>query len=648
MTRRRLFTRFLMMLAALSVAASAPPASAKGPADSQVRTVESAFKSLDKSLAADTLRVRSVDKKIQKIRERIDKIRAKDPSYDVSRFVQRIDAAEKLFNERAAGAAAAAVKDAIPPAPPIPEPFVGLEQAGPVVATWCDGVKARVKRVTPKNMAKMAADLRPEGIKKMGQLLCGAPQLDAMQAWTGHYLQQLINTYGVTLRDAQALVATFVAMKRPAREAQAGCGSAGDERSRRRARSGAGGGSAASLPQRAIAVVTGCANGEHFDRAWWDIDRDTNVGVAVSVANVLAAIPADNAQVAAATEGQAINHYALTAVDRLNLDETTFLAELKSAGVTGVQHQLARLSFSAATSRVAIIEARLDELAQASPVLSKARAAADAAVAAFADLKSKHADAFKFADAIEAATRGGDDSGLAGCDAQAATHLAAHFSRASPKTIDDARDAFADPLGARLARAAIACLSHNGHQTAAGIYQAELVYRRASFRGPRSLAEAAANGVLHAASFKDGGSPVSIQPFRPGNAASWHESGLARFNLGQPKDGIAKHVKVAGREATLSFKKQTYKARPYVCRDTNRIERIEADGTVHYKRTCSPGKKVITMTEHPASLTMPPFLAPIAKGHFVEFYRNNGQGMPLATYTSPDRKRLLTYLGLAL
>jgi hypothetical protein len=130
-----------------------------------------------------------------------------------------------------------------------------------------------------------------------------------------------------------------------------------------------------------------------------------------------------------------------------------------------------------------------------------------------------------------------------------------------------------------------------------------------------------------------------------------HENSL---NLEQSRGGgVVKGVEKKGDVATISFRTEKYMVPDLECVETNRIDRINPDGTIVYRRNC---KKV---GEHEEQSTLEPVKLPawavggVSAGNYVELLWGsinggaNGRAWVLQSFDSKARGKRTSLLGIA-
>jgi hypothetical protein len=114
--------------------------------------------------------------------------------------------------------------------------------------------------------------------------------------------------------------------------------------------------------------------------------------------------------------------------------------------------------------------------------------------------------------------------------------------------------------------------------------------------------------------------------------------------------GVVDKVKKQGDTMTITFKKESWKQDVLSCKETNRIDRIDNDGKLVYRKICKKtGTETITSQEKP--VTIPSAAgAGIKAGSFVVAARDkkdSSKGLPRQVYKSKKREKLVNYYGLS-
>jgi len=104
----------------------------------------------------------------------------------------------------------------------------------------------------------------------------------------------------------------------------------------------------------------------------------------------------------------------------------------------------------------------------------------------------------------------------------------------------------------------------------------------------------------------------------------------------------------------VDFKTEKHKERESWCEDTSKIIGWNLDGSPQYYRVCKEGKMITVDDTHKPVLVPATFAAAIEPGTFVRVDDMGGGedgatvAMPVEIWSSPERKKLIAYLGLAL
>jgi hypothetical protein len=112
------------------------------------------------------------------------------------------------------------------------------------------------------------------------------------------------------------------------------------------------------------------------------------------------------------------------------------------------------------------------------------------------------------------------------------------------------------------------------------------------------------------------------------------------------QEGQVAAVKINGNEATIEFKKVTFKERESSCSETSKII-MWSGGTPIYERNCKYTGNVVTRDiTAPAFTTYKHFLAGIKPGVVVKYQEGTpGEGFPVEVW-SKDGKTLLAVMGM--
>lgn len=125
------------------------------------------------------------------------------------------------------------------------------------------------------------------------------------------------------------------------------------------------------------------------------------------------------------------------------------------------------------------------------------------------------------------------------------------------------------------------------------------------------------------------------------------------------RGGTIEKIEPSGNRVTVSFKRTSWWETTHDCKDTNRVGRVNHDGTIYWQQDCKPvGKEKVTHKER--AVTMPAaYAASLKPGQFVLLLRKWNQyesyqddeplwgALPVFVYTDENQKKLVSVLGVA-
>jgi hypothetical protein len=232
-----------------------------------------------------------------------------------------------------------------------------------------------------------------------------------------------------------------------------------------------------------------------------------------------------------------------------------------------------------------------------------------------------------------------------------------------PKTKEEVRDAVNDEVGQPVLKALIACDSLEQRYDITDTEMKLLGSGRVR-RGPRTAAYWAAVDAL--GKIVEDKPKFLAKPQRFGvrlpeltGDDNWihvaYESTFNQTSFDKDQKGQVAGVKAQNGGVVVSFKTQSWQEPTWNCRETNKIDRISADGRVEYRQSCvATGMETVHATP-PTVWIRKDLAAGIAPGVTMEFRVDNkptyggkgGQphGFPLEVYAG---KKLVAYYGFAI
>ncbi len=394
----------------------------------------------------------------------------------------------------------------------------------------------------------------------------------------------------------------------------------------------------ASEKHKAMRIGMGCADGSHADwMAWW-IDRGSNIDSHIETLGWLYSTFAHSS-------GNVNFHQGMMALhDAQAFDQNAFFAELKERGADDEVIAKAIIQVTKVGMKLASWKKHHKEaLGEDYDVLVKA---ADAGFRGWEEKYRANKAAVDFAFQMEEAVLEGDKRAFEGCSETARKYATDFVMRDTPKTIEEIQSAAAHPIGSLIVAAAYECEKAIGHPLLASVY-AEMLKTAPATRGPRfasRLALVAAVTEIKAVKSRFTLNPKDFMP--PTQSKGFGHASAGHFRTGQ---GVVDKVSKKGDMLEVTFKKESWKSPVYKCKETKRLDRIDSDGRLVYRKNCiKTGMKTESSQENPISIPAGAG-AGIKAGAFLVVARSKkGQGLPRRVYKSKKRETLINYYGLKL
>lgn len=242
-----------------------------------------------------------------------------------------------------------------------------------------------------------------------------------------------------------------------------------------------------------------------------------------------------------------------------------------------------------------------------------------------------------------------------GCAPTLRAGFAAYLKTVSVKSPKEFSHAVVgDPVGSLLLQRLAVCEAAEGHPSIAGMLRASVEEGRI-LRGPRFAALYAAIEALGEVKKDRPKFAVDPQAIRvPWSVALMERFGDSMESVGLKsyegvEGSVVKTVKPEGDKVRVVFITEKFTRPAHICVDTNRILRIEPNGTVLYYRNCTFGKQWETVTVHLEDAVIPKDTAAgIKPGTYVEVARPGAGAVPLAVYPDKGQAKLVAWRGFPL
>jgi hypothetical protein len=555
-----------------------------------------------------------------------------------------------------------------PPDPPAPTwndpPPAGVETVKPIKPTWCAGYKPK-----PWLPGSLAYDEIKRGysenvLKQIAELACDRPDDAGRQQWIAFYRQGWLNLVGTSeAEDREAMAARL--------QLDAGDRALAGGVCKRLWHPPADAAPADKLFATLRAQAIGCGGlpmevgygtdgGDGMATASYWIDRAAEPpDELVRLAWVLRCFNPGTSSIDPATAHRALGRWSMCGHDALALDRRRFDRAVDALGLPALGKVRAREMFAYTQKLLRSYRAAFKDLRAKDPDYGRILDEPEQGFAAWVKLRADNRAALDDALAMEDSFREGDKRKLAGCSESLRATLAAHIASLAPRTKDDVGDAANDDVGQPVLRALIACDSLMGRH---GLVDSEmkLLGLGRLRRGPRTAAFWQTLDVVAAIAADRTKFPVQPASFggplprvRPDddwmhvayeatfNETNWDRDQLGRVTAVKPdRDGVM-----------VSFKTETWKEPVSKCTETNRIDRITAEGRVEYRQRCvAAGTRTVKVTPQPVWIRKD-LAAGLKPGVFMKWRRDNkpkpAMGFPMEVYADQAQTKLIQFWGFA-
>lgn len=587
---------------------------------------------------------------IEKAKKELDDlIAALDPSERPAAQTKRDELFSSLEKGQGDAKSTQLRKGLTAPAPVAP--IAGVEAIAPMKPTWCDGVL--------ESYGKRLDSMRPpvptvfQGRRVEGVLFsCLDPDFDARQQLVAAYRQSMSNLLNLTAAQnekvmqlsARVLVADNEKKDLDKQVCDAVKPVEGDAAQRGNR----------SLERQALS----CGNERSEGNLMRLIDIDTPTGLTSQLAMaglINRVLPSEPPQ---SDELRLFYASDIAVLNTLPLDPAAFERQLAPLSLNVVGELRARLAYFGARAQVMAYVAAFKGLSGKVPGLTKAVFDAPAA----AVKKQPDAKVLDLVLSMEA-----QPGPIKGCATKLWPFFVAELKPQANAKLEEVR------VSGLLAWALAECAARDPDAPAMAPVFNAFAERTTAVRGPltaaylayveayNDAAPAGASGGFDES--RKGGRPAS-GPLALGKPRSnpigevpLSPSVFGQANTMNPSQqsggGVVKTVENKGSSVRLTFKTETFKVPDYSCVETNRIDRINPDGTIVYRQSCTKvGEHEETSTIEPVEV--PAFAAAgVAVGSFVVPYgmasnsQAQGRAFIIEAYDSKARGKRTSLLGVA-
>ena len=216
---------------------------------------------------------------------------------------------------------------------------------------------------------------------------------------------------------------------------------------------------------------------------------------------------------------------------------------------------------------------------------------------------------------------------------------------------------FDDPIAHVLLKTSMVCAAFEGRHSIAAILYNQGLGNTRTWRGPRFASYYAMLERYGDMKIADPSLPLEdnqvgfwVEKPNPSMAYKGYEETFNKTGIIMNRAGVIKSAKKTAQGTKLTFKTKSWKQKVWNCKETKKIDRIDASGKIIYRQKCkAAGTKTVKST-------VEPFLVPAAMagglkpGQFiearVEFKQSGNVGVPLVLYKSKKQDKVLGALGV--
>jgi hypothetical protein len=545
----------------------------------------------------------------------------------------------------------------------------GRDVVRPIKPDWCDDAAledafanpAGLDRVLSMVQRSVESGYSEKTLRQVGQVACVHPNDPEFQQRVAAWRQGWINLVGISEKDDREAIRArlsesweqqgkdYCAAIAPGEEASS------EER---------------SLTE-ALAAGTGCgdtalgvyANDMNRELGWWiDARAQTSSEIVRAVYVTRCMRILHDADWPDPKSTWVMQAFATCGPDARRLDRARLDKELAGARFNDFARVHAREVFALAKTVYSQLESEYKKLAEKDEAYRALLFdAPEAGWSAWEKSYAANREAFEAARAFEAKFRGPSRKATAGCGPSLRKNFASYLKARKPADVEQARAAALDEVGAVLLEGLMLCDAVEGRLEAAKT-EGRLLREGVVRRGPRHAAYQATLGALSAILADRPRFPIRANEFylrieQPRDTLYQAASDLWTNNILEAEDpqGQIASVKKADGGVVVAFKAVTTMVWNRVCKETNKIESINASGQVAYRRDCwLDGKIPVTTREKP--LFVPAELAEgLRAGDTATFdvdWRHEPaemrNGVPKQIYSGKDAKKLVVFYGVAL
>lgn len=595
-------------------------------------------------------------KAVEKAKKEIDELLAKLDGDAKAPWQTKRDALFASIEQGVGDAKVGKLRKNIEAAPPV-APAAGVEAIAPMKPTWCEGVL----EFYGKKLDNMTAAIPREFQGRLTEAIlfsCLDPDWDVRQQVVAAYRQNLSNALALTAAQNERLMQLgarlIIEQDKEKEQAKQLC----DEQLKLAE------GTAAERGNRVLERISvGCGQLNFKENQMRLIDIDTPGGLTAQLAMaalIQKALPQTTQE---SDSGKLIEASDVAVLNTLPLDTATFEKQLEALKLNLQGEARARLAFFSARAKLNDYVTTYKRLAPKVPGLSKMVFDAPAEAAkAYAKQAVTDKPLLDLVLSMEA-----QPGPIKGCAQKLWPFFVDELKPQLKSKLDEVR------LSGLLSWALAECAARDPGAPAMDPVFRYYADRTTAVRGPLTAAYLAsvnayndgAGGAKNTGfdDTKRGGAPGSAPLGLPRPAdnpvgeASLTASIFGSANTMDPEraggGGVVKAIEKKGESVRIIFRTETFKVPDYTCVETNRIDRINPDGTIVYRRNCTKvGEHEETSTLEPVEI--PTFASSgVGPGSYVvlNWMAINsgapGRAFVLEAYDSKARGKRTSLFGVA-
>ncbi len=453
--------------------------------------------------------------------------------------------------------------------------------------TWCNAEFEPYREADAKNVNTLTRAL--DDLSAIARFACTWPLNPNQQQWTAAALQKVVNQLGMgqaqlsSYMQAKLNWGNFVQLENCPFTANDMDVPSDQARARVRA-----------------AVYCNARIGD-FKEALWNSDRKPDLEPSVAVGLMYLGLEVNGGSAKSKikkgvvepawllTRKELLAHYAFFRYDIEHLDEDSFLAESNTFDLDDLHRGLALEHFYEVKRYTELLKEAFTSLEASYPGIGNA--INDAPLAAHQQWAQVYSDNKQMLDQAlqtEVLVERGDAAALRGCEIERSKAWQDYAASQNPTSKDDVLALAASPIGYLLLTSLFHCENFNGNV----VHEVNgLLSMSAIQRGPRTAAQNASTLAVLVAKKENRRFPLSPQFMF---SMDYRQQPVYKVKLdygSRPRwggnSGTVKSTREDGDHLEVVFNKEIVEIPILQCTETNKIDRINADGTLKYRENCT-------------------------------------------------------------